>query len=274
MNNGAYLDRIINYSLDLLNNNASLATVTKQEYEILQLKNDELHDRSLIESVIKQLNDSNASSNLKRESKAYSYKDQLAEMELRKEIEAKKKEKAQSITYTLDELRKHMSKKQVELLDLQIQKENKIKAEMKRLDNLINKTSSILVRVIESNSDNVKSYIASVITTLVKYARSPLCGPYIFKVLDSLAVYLVDKKQILDNKSKALAFYKSIVNNFFRLVDNSFFIEKRWMEEPLDKAYPRIVQTLRSDLDNVEDVEFIDLAESSFFYLFLKVNIL
>ena len=52
----------------------------------MNLSDGELYDRSLIESTIKQINDSKLDTNLKKESKAYSYKEQIAEIELRKEL--------------------------------------------------------------------------------------------------------------------------------------------------------------------------------------------
>ena len=49
-----------------------------------------------------------------------------------------------------------MTKKQAEMLDLQIQKEHNIREETKKADSIINKATSILLKVVESNSINIK----------------------------------------------------------------------------------------------------------------------
>ena len=135
----------------------------------MKLKEGELYEKSLIESVLKQINDEKTStSNFKRESKAYSYKEQLADMELRKELEAKKSvsnklktNQEASSSYNLDQIKTAMTKKQAELLDAQIQRESNIREETKKADSLINKTTCILLKVVESNSINIKLYIMS-----------------------------------------------------------------------------------------------------------------
>jgi len=86
-----YLAYTINYALEMLENSQRLGTATKQEREIMQLKEGEVYDRSLVDAAIKQIQEGTSqTANLRRENKAYSYKEQLADAELRKELEAKK----------------------------------------------------------------------------------------------------------------------------------------------------------------------------------------
>lgn len=87
-----YLMRVINYALGLLDDTSRLRTATKQEYEIMRIRDGDVYDRSLVDSIIKQMQEGGTSqtANLKRENKAYSYKEQMADLQLRKELEAKK----------------------------------------------------------------------------------------------------------------------------------------------------------------------------------------
>jgi hypothetical protein len=267
-----------------MNSTPNLALISKQDFEIMKLKEGELYDKSLIESVMKQMNDDKASNtNFKRESKAYSYKEQLADIELRKELEAKKnvsnklknnqESNASSQAYNLDQIKSAMTKKQAEMLDLQIQKEHNIREETKKADSIINKATSILLKVVESNSINIKLYIAQIIKTIIKYIKSPLCAPYIFKIYDALAVY-IKTRSLNESNCLPLSSYKSIVNNFFRLSDSDDeFIDGCWMDDPLKHSYTRVILSFKNELYSVVDLDETDLVKSSFLYPFFKVSL-
>ncbi len=268
--------------MNLLNSNPSLASISKQDFEIMKLKEGELYEKSLIESVLKQINDEKTSnSNFKRESKAYSYKEQLADMELRKELEAKKsvsyklktnQETSSSSSYNLDQIRTAMTKKQAELLDAQILRESNIREETKKADSLINKTTCIFLKVVESNSINIKLHIGSIIKTIIKFVKSPLCASYVFKIYDALSVY-VKTRSLNEINALPLSSYKSIVNNFFRLSDSDDeFIDGCWMDDPLKHSYTRLIFSLKKEIGSVVDLDEIDLFKSSFLYPFFKVN--
>ena len=72
-----YLKSVVGFALGLLDSNRSaLLAVTKEECGILATPDGELFDKSLIESVIKQMEAAQSSvSNVRRENKAYSYKE-------------------------------------------------------------------------------------------------------------------------------------------------------------------------------------------------------
>lgn len=132
--------------MDLLVKTPSLKNVSKEHFEIMNLPEGELHDRTLVDAAIKQIEDALVgTANQKKESKAYSYKDQLADAELRKELEKKKRKELENKKYTLDELREKMSKKQQEMLDSQIAKENAIREEMRVKNDAIKKITDILI---------------------------------------------------------------------------------------------------------------------------------
>ena len=127
----------MDYALDAINTSPDLIAVSKQEYEIMCVRDGELHDTSLIESALKQSLEagSGGSGNVKRENKTYSYKEQVAEMELRKELDAKRQKQQhekveslkQNVLANLDQIKTFMSKKQQEALDQQVQRETRIR---------------------------------------------------------------------------------------------------------------------------------------------------
>jgi hypothetical protein len=130
-----YLKRLITRTIQLINETPKLELVKKQEFKIFQTKEGQLYDQSLLESVLKQQqNESDA--NIRRENKTYSYKEQLADLELRRELEAKKNKATQKCiadaALNVDKVRSIMTKKQQEQLDIQIEKEKKCRDEIKK----------------------------------------------------------------------------------------------------------------------------------------------
>lgn len=68
--------------------------------------------------------ESDAAKNMKRESKAYSYKDQLEEIKLRKELEEKRKKEGKPLQLT---------PKQKEAMKVQLEKESAIRNQVKQV---------------------------------------------------------------------------------------------------------------------------------------------
>jgi hypothetical protein len=278
-----YIDSTLRYSLERLSECARLHTVTAIEYQIMRLKEGELHDRTLIEGAIKQLQEANSVStaNIKRENKAYSYKEQLAELELRKELEAKKqnnsdqasaKQKKSPQEYTLTQLRAHMSKKQQELLDQQIQRESKIRDELKQLDNLINKSTSILIHLLDGNKYELKCHLMSIMRVYLPIMRTPMCAHYALKLFLSIAEKLFTDRHLTFSKFSRAHFAASIVYSLFRLCSAPVEIEKCWLDEPLQQACIRLVKEIDSSIQAEISYECFDIAKACFIYPFLKVS--
>ncbi len=173
-----YLSRAIEHAVQILQQNVNrLQTVTKAECELINLRDDQLPhlDRGLVESVIKQMQDASGASaaNVRRADKTYSYKEQMAELELKKELEAKraaknKDKKDESDPYSIDKVRAAMTKKQQEQLDAQIQREVKIREELRTLDAHVRRCTHILVRVVHGNVTEAKLYLALIVRCLFK----------------------------------------------------------------------------------------------------------
>ena len=219
-----------------------LTNVTKEEFEIMKLKDGELFDKTLVEAAIKQQETSSQGANLKRESKAYSYKDQLAEIELKKELEKKKQKKesssqavaaASESNFNIDSIRSQLSKKQQELLDLQIEKESKIRKNTKNLHDLVNKATSIILKLIEGNEESIKDYLVNIVNSIIHLTKSPLCSTYMFRIYKELA------NRIFMSSNDSQSFGNSIVYCYARLSNSPFTIESNWLVEPIDKCLKR-----------------------------------
>ncbi|KAJ8966633.1 hypothetical protein NQ314_003400 [Rhamnusium bicolor] len=85
LNAGIMLPSIINKVTTELEN-PQICQISKDEYFTFLMPEGELYDKSVVPG-----DESNASINLKRESKVYSYKEQLEELQLRRELEEKKR---------------------------------------------------------------------------------------------------------------------------------------------------------------------------------------
>ncbi|KAF7238429.1 eIF-2-alpha kinase activator GCN1 [Varanus komodoensis] len=91
--------------------NPALGLVTQEEFAIMKTPEGELYDKSILHSAQQ---DSLKKANMKRENKAYSFKEQIIELELKEEIKKKKgiKEEIQ------------LTSKQKEMLNAQLEKES------------------------------------------------------------------------------------------------------------------------------------------------------
>ena len=270
-----YLTRMIDFSLKLLNDSPDLYNVTKEKFDIMNLSDGELYDRSLIESTIKQINDSKLDTNLKKESKAYSYKEQIAEIELRKELEQSKggsKKKAEEVNYSLSEIRSKMSKKQQEQLDNQIAKEKAIREEMKKLELIVQKASSILIKVIEGNLTESRNNFALIFSTLATFIKSPICVQFIYQVYEKAAKEISEKNKNSTNYLFSFNFLKSIIVCFIRLSKTLYSFESCWIQEPLNVLSNRLNRILKSQVESAIQENCFDLSLCSYFYPFFKVN--
>ena len=262
IDNKEYLKETVKYALSILSDTC-LTQVTKEEFEIMKLKDGDLYDKSLIETTLKLQEAVNQNANLKRENKAYSYKEQLADIELKKELEKKKQAKSNIVTnsFNLESIRPQLSKKQQEMLDQQIDKENKIRKNVKKLDNLLSKATAIIVRLIHSNKASIKDYLVEIANSIINLAKSPLCSSYVFKIYKELANNIF--------MSNSISFGNAIVYCYARLNNLPITIEPNWTGETIDKCSKRLLLKIK----NEEIIEFkentIDISKAAFLLPFL-----
>ncbi|KAH9393538.1 eIF-2-alpha kinase activator GCN1 [Tyrophagus putrescentiae] len=153
--------REVNANLDQLL--IPLKSVTSTEVEIFKTPQGTLYDKA----VVKAAGDTSADKNVRRENKLYSFKDQLAEMELRKDLEAKSK-------HTDLDLSK-LTKKQEEVYKAQLAKEEDVRNRLKLLDGKLSFNLDVLLAMIRSNPLVASIHFKEIPSTLVNLFTSELC---------------------------------------------------------------------------------------------------
>ncbi|EDV23577.1 uncharacterized protein TRIADDRAFT_58366 [Trichoplax adhaerens] len=160
-----FVDAMVNNVLQDFNQEA-LLNISDEDYKIFLCPEGELSNQNLIAS----LNADSRAKNVKRESKAYSYEDQLMDDEIRREI-SKRKGNKESGMAALDS-------KQRELMKAQLQKESEIRARLKSLDTSLTRSSQILESIINSNPGCLQRHVSSLLPVLLSLIQSPIAKSY------------------------------------------------------------------------------------------------
>nr|XP_044631702.1 eIF-2-alpha kinase activator GCN1 isoform X2 [Equus asinus] len=154
--------------------NPALRQVTREEFAIMQTPAGELYDKSIIQSAQQ---DSIKKANMKRENKAYSFKEQIIELELKEEIKKKKgiKEEVQ------------LTSKQKEMLQAQLDKEAQIRRRLQELDSELEAALGLLDTILAKNPSGLTQYIPVLVDSFLPLLKSPLAAPRIKNPFLSLA---------------------------------------------------------------------------------------
>uniref|UniRef100_A0A672PWC5 GCN1 activator of EIF2AK4 n=1 Tax=Sinocyclocheilus grahami TaxID=75366 RepID=A0A672PWC5_SINGR len=147
--------------------NPALRQVTRQEYAIMQTPEGELYDKSIIMSAQQE---STKKGNMKRENKAYSFKEQIIELELQEEIKKKKgiKEEIQ------------LTSKQKEMMQNQLEKESGIRERLQELDVELQCAVSLLEAALARRPPLIWMHLPGVLQAVLPLLQSPLAAPRVF----------------------------------------------------------------------------------------------
>lgn len=137
--------------------------ISRDDYFVFRTPEGQLYNTTIVEDGA---GDSNR--NMKRESKAYSYKDQLEEIQLRKELEEQRKKAGKGPKYT---------PKQIETMKNQLAKEAAIRTQVAELDSKVNRAVGILEELMEGDFENFGLYVKDFISELVAVMKSPVAAP-------------------------------------------------------------------------------------------------
>ncbi|XP_054719248.1 eIF-2-alpha kinase activator GCN1-like [Uloborus diversus] len=205
---------------------SAFVQVTKEEYNIFITPEGELYDTSVIENLKENIN---STKNIKRESKLYSYKDQLEELELKKEIEAKKRAKG-----LIKE--PELTKKQIEAKKSQLEKESAIRAKLKKLNDHFQCALDKVNAIIESKPSTLGVYMKDLTYVLIPLFSSPLCAyraTHLFVSLSSVV-----PTGVLSLWSKPIAY------STLRLFEAACDLDPSWTEIDVNEITLKIIKFL------------------------------
>eukprot|EP00092_Neocalanus_flemingeri_P000097 GFUD01000099.1.p1 GENE.GFUD01000099.1~~GFUD01000099.1.p1 ORF type:complete len:2003 (+),score=661.60 GFUD01000099.1:178-6009(+) len=165
---------IIQNVQDILTN-PELLQATAEDYQIFLTPAGEVYDKAAVENL---KTDSKAQ-NVKRENKAYSYKEQMEEIAMRKEIEAKKKKegklKAPELTH-----------KQKEAIKLLLVKEAEVRQKIEILLTASQPVLDLVAAAIAGKAAVLAPYVTQILPVLYKAALSPVIAEKVSQLLMDL----------------------------------------------------------------------------------------
>uniref|UniRef100_A0AAY4DTX0 TOG domain-containing protein n=1 Tax=Denticeps clupeoides TaxID=299321 RepID=A0AAY4DTX0_9TELE len=223
---GKLLYHVMNHVTQRLSNPA-LLQVTRLEYAIMNTPEGDLYDRSIIQSAQQE---SMKKGNLKRENKAYSFKEQIIELELQEEI--KKKKGIQ------EEI--HLTSKQKEMMQNQLEKEASIRKRLLELDAELQSLMGLLNTMVKRKTPQFSWHLPPVLQALLPLLQSPLAAPRIREAFLDIGIYLMPKQmQSLGTSISVLVGQVTL-----RLLKPECDLDEAWAQEDLGTATKRTVTLL------------------------------
>ncbi|KAJ4427091.1 hypothetical protein ANN_24706 [Periplaneta americana] len=208
--------------------NTSILLVTKDEYFTFLTPEGELYDKSVISGKDTE-NELNAK-NMKRESKVYSYKEQLEELQLRRELEEKKRKQGK-----LKE--PQLTPKQKEALRLQLEKESMIRAKLTELNERLQNVVSMMRAAANGSGEKLSLYFRDLLPCILKDLQSPLAAPYL------CPLYIELRKCVFFNKE--YKYLGDLIGHVtLRLQAPCCDLDGQWEDEELSIAVNRTITTL------------------------------
>ncbi|XP_076452806.1 stalled ribosome sensor GCN1-like [Babylonia areolata] len=235
----AVVPPLVEYVCGLLST-PDLVHVTRDDYGIFLTPEGELYDRSIIENAKKS---SGAEQNVRRENKLYSYAEQMAELELRKEMEKKKVRKAEEMP--------KLTKKQEELLAAQRQRESETRHRLNQLYQQLCCGCGLLSAALNGAMMECCFLMNSLCDVLVPLLSSPLAAPSVTNVF-----LLLGKVAFHHCRIGIL-----VSNVTLRLLEPACSTPREWAEEPLPAQSARAVSILLQSVG--PEPEAIDLLPAS-----------
>ncbi|XP_050410272.2 eIF-2-alpha kinase activator GCN1 [Patella vulgata] len=230
-----YLPSLMKYVRGLLTN-STIYDVTKDGYGIFLTPEGTPYDTTLIDSAMQK---EESTKNIKRQNKLYSYEEQMAEIELRKEMEKIKGKKA-------DEPK--LSKKQEEMLQMQLKEESATRAELTKLHDEVCCACTSLAAAIEGNNYSCSSQMKEILSLVTPLLQSPLSAPIASEFFLKLAKHVFEDVNLAE----------LVGNVTLRLLDPKCPINPHWTKEPIPLQAIRAVMALveksiSNDNDDVEE---------------------
>ncbi|XP_052833677.1 eIF-2-alpha kinase activator GCN1 [Octopus bimaculoides] len=201
---------------------AEFLQVTQDEYGIFRCPEGQLYDKTVLESVLK---NEVKETNIRRENKLYSYAEQMAEIELRKEVEKKKRAKGGDMRLT---------KQQEEKLQMALKKESQIRSNIRMLNNKLVRCCNTLHSAIRGDCNAVCMFMSNLCQVLIPLLYSPLSAAPVSRLLITLGNSAFMDKQFGEMMSHATV----------RALKPYCQLESQWTQEEEVQQVERLVQLL------------------------------
>lgn len=218
-----------------------LLKVTRDEYFTFLTPEGELYDRSVLENTKEE-----ASRNIKRESQAYSYKEQMEELQLIRELEEKRRREGKIKAPEL-------TPKQKEAIRVQTEKENAIRNRVAALDVVVQQACSMLKSTIDSVPGVLSHHLTQVVPWVMRGMGSPVAAPLL------VPLWINMRKSLFPEELDILS--NGIAHITLRLVKPMCDLDPDWDKEPLEAA-------ARRALKQVIEATTTPFAAPTFTYLF------
>ncbi|KAI1293700.1 eIF-2-alpha kinase activator GCN1 [Halotydeus destructor] len=217
-----FMSLVINKSVSILRKPELL--VTQEDYGIYRTPEGDLYDSFIVD----QLRES-STKNIKRES-GYSHKEQLAELQLKKEIEEKKKAKG--------EAEPQLNKKQLEMKKLQLGREAVTRDRVTKVYEDFSTALQTLYAAIEGNEVAASYEVSTIVPAIIGVLSSPLCA-------DEAAKFFIDLSKCVFSLEPELRILGLTIGYVtLRQLKAACRLDEAWTREPLKEAVNRLISTV------------------------------
>lgn len=227
--------------------------VTKDEYFTYLMPEGELYDKSVIPGNDE--NDILNAMNMKRESKAYSFKEQQEELQLRRELYEKRKREGKIKEQKL-------TPKQEEALKAQIARENTIRKRLGELFCKITISVSMVNAAAVGNPSELALWLRDLLPAILKNLTSPLAAPTVCE----LFIHLQKIVTIVSTKNSTLR--DLIAHVTLRQQRPQCDLDSCWEEEELEKTIKRTLNLIHASTTKLKEL----MNAPAFCYIFPFVS--
>ncbi|XP_028035975.1 eIF-2-alpha kinase activator GCN1 isoform X1 [Bombyx mandarina] len=204
-----------------------LQRVTRDEYFVYLTPDDDIYDKSSVPG-----NEDNKEMNLKRESKAYSYKEQLEELQLRRELDEKKRKEGKIKETPL-------SAKQKEAIKAQLAKESAVRKRLSVLNERLVCAVGLLEAVQRGCPSALRSSARRVVSRVLAALRSPLAAPRLLPAHRRLGAALLPARLPAPLRDH-------VTRTTLRLYKPQCDLDPSWEDEDLVEATSRVINLLHA----------------------------
>lgn len=214
--------------------NPEMSSVTDDEYFTFLTPDGELYDKSVIpnaDDIYKDLSQ-------KRENKVYTYKEQLEEIQLRREIEEKKRKEGKWKPPQL-------TPKQQEAIKNQTDKENATKNRLKILNDNLLELVSLIHGAKNGNPRQLSLHFCELLTSILRVLKSPLAAIPLTKLYYDLrfACFFDGLEELGEH----------LAISTLRLHEPHCDLDEKWTKNNLSEEIENVVQLFVSETSDDDD---------------------